>query len=227
MGQVSAQYQRPTLPQSDMPYTLYGSPGSGSAAVEMALRAADLEYRVVRTSEWEPGPALRELQAINPLGQIPTLILPGGTVLTESAAILIHLGLAHPGHGLLPETLDERAVTLRGLVFIAANCYPAVSISDYPARWTTATTQPAQERVRSAARAQLHRSWDIFAGAFGAELARTQADPGALAFLSVVVSRWSGARQHLKAKRADFEHLLLGLEAHPRIAAVLHEHRDA
>lgn len=227
MRQASAQFDSPNLSQPDMSHTLYGSPGSGSAAVEMALRAADLEYRVVRASEWEPGPALRELQAINPLGQIPTLVLPGGTVMTESAAILIHLGLEHPRHGLLPERPDERAVSLRGLVFIAANCYPAVSISDYPGRWTTATTKPAQERVRTAARSQLHRSWEIFADAFGAELARTQADPGALAFLSVVVSRWSGTRQHLKSKRVTFEGLLVGLEAHPKVAAVLQEHRDA
>lgn len=193
----------------------------------MALRAADLEYRVLRTSEWEPGPALRELQAINPLGQIPTLILPGGTVMTESAAILIHQGLEHAGHGLLPERSDERAVALRGLVFIAAKCYPAVSISDYPGRWTAATTKPAQERVRTAARARLHRHWEIFADAFGAELARALADPGALAFLSVLVSRWSGTRRHLKTKRAAFERLLVGLESHPKIAAVLREHRDA
>ena len=30
--------------------------------------------------------------AVNPLGQIPTLVLDDGTVLSESAAILIHLG---------------------------------------------------------------------------------------------------------------------------------------
>jgi glutathione S-transferase len=33
-----------------------------------------------------------ELQRVNPLGQIPTLVAPDGSVLTESAAILIHLG---------------------------------------------------------------------------------------------------------------------------------------
>lgn len=227
MSQVSAQFDGLMLSQPEMPHTLYGSPGSGSASVEMALRAAALEYRVLRDCEWEPGPALPELRLINPLGQIPTLVLPGGTVMTESAAILIHLGLAHPMHGLLPEKPDDCALALRGLVFVAANCYPPVSIIDYPGRWTTATSKPAQQRVRTAARFQLPSNWEIFADAFGAELARTQADPGALAFLSLVVSRWSGARQHLKSKRASFDKLLVGLEAHPKIDAVLREHRDA
>jgi GST-like protein len=210
-----------------MPLTLFGSHGSGSAAVEMALRAARIEYRVERASEWEPDSAVTELRRINPLGQIPTLILEDGTVLTESAAILVHLGLEHPGHGLLPETSVERACVLRGLVFIAANCYPAVSISDYPERWTTSETKAAREHVRSAARAQLHRNWEIFFEQFGPELKRTKGEPGALAFLTVVVSRWSGTRKHLLANVGKAAKLLAALEKHPRIAGVLHEHSAA
>jgi GST-like protein len=61
-----------------------------------------------------------------------------------SAAILIHLGLRSPHSG---------------LVFIAANCYAALSINDYPERWTTATTHAAQDKVRQGARAQLHQHW--------------------------------------------------------------------
>lgn len=204
------------------PLTLFGSPGSGSAAVEMALRAATLDYRVVRASTWEPDSAQAELRAVNPLGQIPTLVLADGTVMTESAAILLHLALSHPRAGLIPSAARERATALRGLVFIAANCYPAVSISDYPERWTTAATAPAREKVRAAARAQLHRAWEIFADAFGDALA--PAKPGALAFLAVVVSQWSGTRAHLSKHRPAFHATIEALERHPRLAAVLREH---
>ncbi len=210
-----------------MTYTLFGSHGSGSAAIEMGLRAAQAAYRLVRASEWEPDSAQAELRSINPLGQIPTLVLPDGTVMTESAAILIHLGLQYPGSQLLPEPADPKARALRGLVFIAANCYAAVSVADYPARWTTARTRPAQERVRSAARSQLHRSWEVFADGFAQDLRPAQCTPGALAFLAVVVSRWSGTRQHLRTRRPGFAALLEELEAHPRIAVVLAEHGGA
>lgn len=81
----------------------------------------------------------------NPKGQIPTLILLDGTVLTESAAILISLGLQYPQAGLLPKADGERALAIRGLVFIAANCYAAVSVSDYPARWTTSSSSQARD----------------------------------------------------------------------------------
>ena len=125
-----------------MPLTLFGSRGSGSAAVEMALRTASVEYQLVRASSWEEDSALEQLLEMNPLGQIPTLRLEDGTILTESAAILIHLGLEHPASGLLPTISTARAMDIRGLVYIAANCYSAVSVSDFPEQWTTAATTP-------------------------------------------------------------------------------------
>lgn len=205
--------------------TLYGSPGSGSAAIEMALRAAGVRYTVVRASRWEPGAGLTALARLNPLAQIPTLVLADGTVLTESVAILIHLGLTHPSAGLLPAEPSARATVLRGLAFIGANAYAAVSVSDYPERWTTARSAPARARVRQAARAQLHRDWEVFADLFGAWGVLARPMPGALAFLAVVVSQWSGARAHLERVRPDFHRRVLRLERHPRLAEVLREHR--
>src|SRR5690349_15151569 len=122
-------------------YTLYGSRGSGSSIAEVALERCGLEYRSVRASQWEADSAIDELKKVNPLGQIPTLVLPDGSVLTESAAILIHLGLEHPQSGLLPADPSARAQTLRGVVYIAANCYSAISQSDYPERYTTDSSE--------------------------------------------------------------------------------------
>lgn len=203
--------------------TLYGSRGSGSAAVEMGLRAAAVPYELVRASSWEADSAYAELLKVNPLGQIPTLRLADGTVLSESAAILLYLGLEHPEAGLLPTAPRERAIHIRGLVYIAANCYAAVSISDFPEQWTTSAGKAAQAAVRAAARAQLHRRWTLFADTFAPAL--NPAEPGALAFLAVVVSQWSGARMHLQTLRPEFHALLLQLEAHPRLAATLQAHR--
>ena len=83
-------------------WTLYGSRGSGSAAVEAALLRCGVSFRRVVASTWEPGPGLDELLRANPLGQIPTLQFDDGQVMTESAAILIQLGLLFPQSALLP-----------------------------------------------------------------------------------------------------------------------------
>lgn len=206
-----------------MKLKLFGSHGSGSAAIEMALRAAAVDYELVRASSWEPESAYAELLQANPLGQIPTLVLADGSVLSESAAILVHLGLQYPGAGLLPAAAGERALHLRGLVYIAANCYAAVSISDFPEQWTASPEKTAHEAVRQAARAQLHRRWEVFADSLGHLL--QAAEPGALAFLAVVVSQWSGTRAHLERERPGFYARLLQLGSHPRLAATLREHR--
>lgn len=206
-----------------MTVTLFGSRGSGSAAVEMGLRTAGIDYTLVRASSWEADSAFPELLKANPLGQIPTIVLDDGTVLTESAAILIWLGLEHPASKLLPTAPQERAFDIRGLVYLAANCYSAITVCDFPEQWTTAQAKEAHEEVRAAARAQLHRKWSVFADTFGARLA--DPDPGALAFLAVVVSQWSGTRKHLESQHPDFHARLMRLESHPKLADTLREHR--
>jgi GST-like protein len=203
--------------------TLYGSRGSGSAAVEAALVLAGLPFKSVRASTWEDDSAQAELRAVNPLGQIPTLVLEDGSVLTESAAILVHLGLEHPDSGLLPAAPAARAQALRGLVYIAANCYSAISIIDYPERWLAETDKAGCERLRQGSRERLHHHWRLFADQFGDQLA-TGEQPAALDLLASVVSRWSGTRKHLAAERPAVHARLLAIDTHPAVAAVFSSH---
>jgi GST-like protein len=210
-----------------MSYILYGSRGSGSAAVEVGLRVCGLPYRQIRASTWEPDSAIDELGRINPMRQVPTLVLPDGTVMSESAAILIHLGLLVPHSKLLPDSASARAQAIRGLVFIAANCYSAIGINDYPERWTTASTKPALEKVRQGARRQLHRNWEIFADTFRADPYLSGDAPGALDFLAAVVTRWAGTRAHLAQSRPGFMDVMRAVDAHESAAPVFREHWDA
>ena len=205
-------------------WTLFGSAGSGSAAVEMALERCGLPYRVVRASTWETDSAQAELQRANPLGQVPALLTPDGAVLTESAAILIHLGLAHPAARLLPADEAARAQAIRALVFIAANCYAAIGVIDYPERWYPEGDEATLRRLRGGARARLHRYWEIFADQFAAEPFLGGAEPGAADMLAAVVSRWSGARAHLGQVRPVFLATLERIQAQPALAPVFARH---
>ena len=205
---------------------MYGSAGSGSAAIEAALTLCGTPFRVVGAASWEPASALDALGRANPLLQIPTLVLPGDVgVLTESAAILIHLGLAHPASGLLPAEPATRDQAIRGLVFIAANCYAAIGVIDYPERWCSDATEPMKQAIRSGARARLHHYWEVFADTFPAAHGfYGGAAPGALDLLAAVVSRWSGARAHVRAERPAFSALLGRIDADPRVAPVFARH---
>ena len=202
-------------------FTLYGAKGSGAASIEAALRIADVPFRWVEAASWEPGPGLEELKRVNPLAQIPTLVLDDGTVLTESAAILIMLGLRYPKSGLLPA---EPAQAIRGLVFIAANCYAAISVIDFPERWCKDADEATQERIRAGTRARLHQFWEMFADLFPARPYLGGAAVGALDLLAAVVSKWSGARPHLQKARPAFHELLLRIEREPKVAPVFAQH---
>ena len=205
-------------------YTLFGSKGSGSASAEAALTMAGLEFRSVDAASWDAGPGRDELTRVNPLCQIPTLLLPDGSVLTESAAILIHLGLQHPASGLLPADAAARAQTLRGLTYIAANCYAAIGIIDYPERWCAEPDDKTNKRIQAGSRQRLHYLWEVFADTYPARPFLGGQHLGALDLLAAVVSKWSGARKHLATARPAFSALLARIENEPRVAAIFAHH---
>jgi GST-like protein len=207
-------------------YTLYGKKGSGSATSEIALEIVGAPYRLVETASWEPNDAFQDLLKVNPLGQIPTLVLSDGSALSESAAILIHLGSVHPDSGLLPRDPSARAQAVRGLVFIAANCYAAISVIDFPERWCAdaEADDAVKERIRAGTRARLHKHWEMFADLFPAGPYLGGEELGALDIHAAVVSQWAGSRKHLENVRPEFHATLKRIEAHPKVAAVFARH---
>jgi GST-like protein len=208
------------------PYVLYGKLGSGVASVHAALEIAGAPYRLVETSSWEPNAAFDELLKINPIGQIPTLALPDGTALSESTAILIHLHDAYPDAQLLPADPAARAQAIRGLVFVAANCYPCITIIDYPERFCADADadDAVKERIRAGTRARLHRHWEIFADLFPGDTYLGGARIGALDLYAGVVSKWSGTRAHVARHRPAFHALLQRVDSHPQVAPVFARH---
>ncbi|MEO5882663.1 MAG: glutathione S-transferase [Caldimonas sp.] len=203
---------------------LYGTQGSGSAAAEAALEVAGLDYRRVDAASWKESPGLDELRRVNPLAQIPTLVLEDGSVLTEVAAILLHLGLAHPGSGLVASEPAKRAQQIRGLVYIAANCYAGIGILDYPDRWYPDPDEDMKKAMQARGRARLHELWEIFADQFPATPWLSDERLGALDILAATVSMWSGARKALARSRPAFSALLGRIEVDPRVAAVWARH---
>ncbi|MEP7063948.1 MAG: glutathione S-transferase family protein [Betaproteobacteria bacterium] len=207
-------------------YTLYGKKGSGSASVEVALTIIGAPFEIRETATWDRNAAYDELLKVNPLGQIPTLVLPDGSALSESAAIHIHLADAHADAHWLPVGASARAQAIRGLVYVAANCYPMITIIDYPERFVSdlGDDEALQKRVRAGTRASLYRHWEIFADLFPAHPYLSGERIGALDLYAAVVSKWSGSRAHLATARPGFHATLQRIEADPRVAAVFTQH---
>ena len=117
-------------------FTLYGRPGSGSLAVQVALEEIAAPYERIWVGQ-EPADLAR-LCELNPTGKVPALMLPDGTHMFESAAMLIHLALLYPDAKLAPPSGTTRhALFLQWMVFLSANVYEAVLRIYYSARFSS------------------------------------------------------------------------------------------
>jgi GST-like protein len=132
-------------------HTLFCAKGWGSVIAEAGFVFAGVSYRREEVDPEAGGPGFDRLKALNPLGQFPTVLLPDGQVLTESAAILLHLAdRAPPGAGLAPGPLAaNRPEFLRWLVFLVSTIYPTFTFGDFPSRYVEG--EAAQTQLRDAA----------------------------------------------------------------------------
>jgi GST-like protein len=118
----------------------------------------------------------------------------------------------------------DSSQAIRGLVYIAANCYAAIGIVDYPERYCTNPSDDERKHIIAGTRKRLHYLWDLFADTFPAQPYLSGERLGALDLLATVVSKWSGSRQHLAKSRPAFSALLHKVESYPRIAAIFARH---
>ena len=120
-------------------YVVYGQKGTGSVPVEATLLLLGERYELVERAPTEKPDAGdmsdAEMARVNQMQQVPAVILPGGELMTESAAILIHLADSHPAARLSPAPDDpRRPAFLRWMIFVAAQIYGPVWARDDPAR---------------------------------------------------------------------------------------------
>ncbi|TAJ86545.1 glutathione S-transferase family protein [Reyranella sp.] len=142
-----------------MTYTLWGRPGWGSTIVEAQLELYGLKYRYEPVEDLFRTPGAGEkLEKVNPLAQVPTLVMPDGSIMSESAAITLLLADVTGSEALVPGPgAPERAKFLRWLVFLVANIYPTFTYADDPARFVSVNA--ARDPFRAATDAYAQRLW--------------------------------------------------------------------
>lgn len=143
-----------------MTYTLYSHDGSGGFAVEAALVKAGAAHKVIPVDTAKGEQNRPDFVALNPMRQVPVLKLPDGTLMTESAAIVVHLANGFPDKELAPKpATPAHARFLRWMFFMAANLYEGDLRYFYAERYTT---DPAGiDGVKSAGAAHMKRSFAI------------------------------------------------------------------
>ena len=146
---------------------LYGCKGCGSMVVEAALAMAGIDYAYEEVNYDADSPTRPLLLRVNPLGQVPVLRLPDGTLLTESFAMIGWIDDQAPAARLVPTPAEAtRAMYLRWSVFLVAALYPTFTYGDDPSRWVG--PGDAADRLRASTDAQrinLLRQMEDAAGA--------------------------------------------------------------
>jgi GST-like protein len=198
-------------------FIVHGGTGTGSVAVEAALTLLDLAYRV------EDPPSLRDpverarFVAINPMGQLPALILPSGELMTESAAILTWLADSHPRSRLSPSpTSPRRAAFLRWMAFVSAAIYALYWIRDEPSRLAMDAAQAAVIRTRTAER--IADCWAIMEAQVTPGRYLLDDDLSVLDLYVTVLSRWGPRRRRFYALAPRMGEVVRRVDADPRLA---------
>jgi glutathione S-transferase len=142
-------------------YRLYWAPDTGALAPQIILEEAAADYQLVVLDYDAHEETEADYLALNPRGQIPALVLPDGTVITESAAMVLHIADAHPEAHLLPPLgSSERARVYRWLFYAVANLYESYLRFYYSQRFADDAT--AAELVKKTARLDIDQYWNLF-----------------------------------------------------------------
>lgn len=179
---------------------------------------AGIEYDREEVNYDEAGPARDKLLALNPLGQVPTFVLPDGAVMTETAAIVLHVDDMHPEAGLLPRPGDpKRRDALRWLVFFVAAIYPTFTYGDSPAKWAG---DAGGEALRASTNEHRKKLWKQLEGVAKGPyfLGDTMS---ALDLYICVATCWRPRRAWFEANCPTLHAIATRVEADPRLAALM------
>lgn len=122
-------------------YRLYYGPGTAAMAPHAVLEEIGARFELVKLDLAAGEHRKRPYLDINPKGRVPALV-EGDDVLTESAAIVMHLCDRHPEAKLAPAPgTRERAHFYEWMLYLSNTVQPATLEYFYPDRFTT---DPAQ-----------------------------------------------------------------------------------
>jgi GST-like protein len=209
---------RPPGDASETRLTLYGAQASGSIAVEAALTLLGVPYELIEGATWAEPSARDRVAPVNAMRQVPTLVLPGGEIMTESAAILIDLADRYPDARLAPRPTDpRRRQYLRWMVYVSSAIYslhwikPDVRRIGAPEQSRESVVDAVHERIAFCWR---HMDGQLSPGRFllGDEL-------GVLDLYVTVVSRFGPWRERFYEVAPRMAPVVRRVDSEPRLAA--------
>lgn len=203
----------------DKPITIYGGRGTGSVVVEAALTLARVPYALLEQPALGDEPGGARAAAVNPMRQVPAMVLPGGEVMTESAAILIWLADQYPEARLAPPQSSRRRVAfLRWMMFVSAQIYALYWVRDDLSRLAADAAHEAVIQERTAER--IAHCWRLMDAAVSPQAYILGDDLSVLDLYVTVISRWGPRRKRFYAEAPKMSEVVRRVDAEPDLKAL-------
>jgi glutathione S-transferase len=181
-------------------YQLHYFPANANAAPHMLLEELGAKYDLVLVDRTKNAQKSEDYLKINPNGRIPTLV-DQELVVSEAAAIVLHLVDQHADAGLAPKVgTPERATFYQWLIFLTNSLQEELMTWQYPERLADKDAV-AIEAVKRGAEARASTFLDVVEDHLKANGPLFLGDKlSAVDFYLVMLSRW--ARPMTKPPRA-------------------------
>lgn len=200
-------------------HTLYGAAASGSVAVEAALTLLGLPFTLIEGATWASEAARERVSGRNAMRQVPTLVLPDGEVLTESAAILVYLADRHPESRLSPRLEDaSRGQFLRWMFFVSSAIYSLHWIKPDVSR--IGAPEGASEQVVRAVHERIAFCWRTMDDQLRPARYLLGDDLSVLDLYVAVISRFGPWRERFLAEAPRMAPVVRRVDEEPRLKAL-------
>lgn len=204
-------------------YKLYDGQATSGVTARAALAEIEAPFDLVEIDLGAGAQRSDEYARINPCQQVPALVLPNGSVLTECIAILMHLADAHPEASLAPPCGSvERAQINRWLSFFVMNIYGPEYLRMRPAFYTTDPSGAAG--IAEAATAYLVRHYSLFEAALGVGPYFLGDRFSILDIYVWMITQWWGDYEGMRRDWPKTYGLVTTVMARPKIKPVHDEH---
>jgi glutathione S-transferase len=200
-------------------FKLYARVGSGSSAVEALFAELGVAVELIEVPRNADRTIPDWFKKINPRGEVPTLVLPDGSMMTESAAIMIYLADLYPAKGFVP-AIDHsaRAQYLRWMVYLAAAPYVSSLRMSYPEKYSDDASHHAG--IKAKAIVDLNRDFDVLANELGRGPYMLGSVFSALDIYAAMLISWSEDMPRLLARHSNLKKLYQLVCARPMLAPV-------
>lgn len=207
-------------------YALYWEALSGAIAPQAMFEEMGVPFHKVPIDMAREEHKTPEYLKINPTGQVPALKLPDGSVISESAAMMLALGELHPQFRLVPKVGEaDRAGFLRWLIYMATTGYMTALRANHPERFTI--DESGIEAVYRAAIRDFGRCFDVLENAIQGTPYFLPRGFSALDIYLWMLTVFHPERPDLSVRWKRMDALCLAVRDRPACARVFDEHMAA